>query len=284
MLWKTSRFTIDLAQARVMGIVNLTPDSFSDGGRYSSTRAALAHCEKLLVDGADLLDLGGESSRPGTPPVALEDELARLLPVLREAVHLGVPVSVDTYKAEVMREALGLGADVINDVYALRRPGSAEVIVAHKQCGVCLMHMHGEPRTMHRSPLAGDAVPQVAGFLSNVATALQSLGVQKERIAWDPGIGFGKTIEQNFALLARQGELLQHGYPLIVGWSRKSSLGKVTGLPVNDRIAPSVAAALLAVERGAHVVRVHDVRETVAALKVRNATISNSPRKGHGPP
>jgi len=284
MLWKTSRFAIDLTQPRVMGIVNLTPDSFSDGGRYSSTRAAVEHCEKLIVDGADLLDLGGESSRPGTPPVALEDELARVLPVLREAVHLGVPISVDTYKAEVMREALDMGADIINDIWALRRLGSAEVIAAHKQCGVCLMHMHGEPRTMQRVPLSGDAVPQVGAYLSQVAEALSSLGVAKERIAWDPGIGFGKTVEQNFALLARQGELLEHGYPLLVGWSRKSSLGTVTGLPVNDRLAPSIAAAMLAVETGAHVVRVHDVRETVAALKVRSATISNSPGKGHGHP
>jgi len=274
MLWQTSRHLIDLSRPRVMGIVNVTPDSFSDGGRYASSRAAIAHCERLLVDGAHILDIGGESSRPGTPPVPLEEELARVLPVLREAVTLGVPVSVDTYKPEVMREALALGADIINDIWALRRPGAREAVAAHPQCGVCLMHMHGEPETMQRSPMEGDAVPQVLAFLHQATDPLRELGVEAARIAWDPGIGFGKTVEQNFALLARQEELLAAGYPLISGWSRKSSLGTVTGLPVNERLAPSLAAALLAVDRGAHVVRVHDVKETLAALKVRSAMIA----------
>lgn len=254
-----------------MGIVNVTPDSFSDGGRYASTRMALAHCEKLVVEGAHILDIGGESSRPGTPPVPLDEELARVLPVLRDAVTLGIPVSVDTYKPEVMRQALDQGADIINDIWALRRPGAAEAIAAHPLCGVCLMHMHGEPRTMQRSPMEGDAVPQVRAFLQQASVALRELGVAAERIAWDPGIGFGKTVEQNFALLARQRDLLADGYPLLSGWSRKSSLGQVTGLPVNERMAPSIAAALLAVERGAHVVRVHEVKETLAALKVHSA-------------
>jgi dihydropteroate synthase len=254
-----------------MGIVNVTPDSFSDGGRYASSRAAITHCEKLLVDGAHILDIGGESSRPGTPPVPLDEELARVLPVLREAVTLGIPVSVDTYKPEVMREALALGADIINDIWALRRPGAREAVAAHPQCGVCLMHMHGEPETMQRAPMEGDAVPQVRAFLQRATDSLRQLGVDRARIAWDPGIGFGKTVEQNFALLARQRELLAACYPVVAGWSRKSSLGNVTGLPVNERLAPSLAAALLAVERGAHVVRVHDVKETLAALKVRSA-------------
>ena len=274
MHWQTSRYLIDLTRPRVMGIVNVTPDSFSDGGRYASTGAALAHCEQLLAEGADILDIGGESTRPGTPPVPLEEELARVLPVLREALRLGVPVSVDTYKPEVMREALDQGADIINDIWALQRPGAREVIAAHPDCGICLMHMHGEPRTMQRSPMAGDAVPQVAAFLRQASLALQELGVDRGRIAWDPGIGFGKTVDQNFALLARQHELLAAGYPLVVGWSRKSSLGSVTGLPVDERLSASVAAALLAVERGAHVVRVHDVKQTLAALTVRNAMIS----------
>jgi len=274
MHWQTSRHLIDLSRPRVMGIVNVTPDSFSDGGRYASTRAAIVHCEKLLVDGAHILDVGGESSRPGTPPVPLEEELARVLPVLREAVALGVPVSVDTYKPEVMREALELGADIINDIWALRRPGAPEVIAGHPRCGVCLMHMHGEPRTMQRSPMEGDAVPQVRAFLEQATQTLRGLGVDAARIAWDPGIGFGKTVEQNFALLARQHELVAAGYPLVAGWSRKSSLGSVTGLPVNERLAPSLAAALLAAERGAHVLRVHDVKETLAALKVRGAMIA----------
>jgi dihydropteroate synthase len=271
MHWQTSRFSLELSKPKVMGIVNVTPDSFSDGGRYASTRAALAHCEQLLVQGAHILDIGGESSRPGTPPLPLDEERARVMPVLRDAITLGVPVSVDTYKPEIMREALDLGADIINDIWGLRREGTIDVLSAHPLCGVCIMHMHGEPRTMQRSPLEGDAVPQVRAFLEQAAASLRQRGVDASRIAWDPGIGFGKTVDQNFALLARQGELLDCGYPLVVGWSRKSSLGHVTGLPVNERLAPSIAAALLAVERGAHIVRVHDVKETVAALKIRQA-------------
>ena len=276
MHWQTSRYQIDLSRPVVMGIVNVTPDSFSDGGRYAGTRVALAHCEQLLAEGADILDIGGESSRPGTPPVQLQEELDRVLPVLREAVTLGVPVSVDTCKPEVMRQALELGVDIINDICAMRQPGAREAVAAHPRCGICLMHMHGEPRTMQRSPMEGDAVPQVLAFLLQASMALRELDVDRSRIVWDPGVGFGKTVEQNFALLARQHELLAGGYPLLVGWSRKSSLGSVTGLPVGERLAASVAAALLAVERGAHIVRVHDVQETVAALKVRRAMISQN--------
>jgi dihydropteroate synthase len=274
MHWQTSRYLIDLARPRVMGIVNVTPDSFSDGGRYASTRAALAHCEQLVAEGAHILDLGGESSRPGTPPVPLEEELARVLPVLREAVTLGVPVSVDTYKPEVMRQALDIGCDIINDIWALRQPGAREAIAAHPACGVCLMHMHGEPQTMQRSPMEGDAVAQVLSFLQQETRSLCGLGVEKARIVWDAGVGFGKTVEQNFALLARQARLLADGFPLLAGWSRKSSLGTVTGLPVNERLAPSLAAALMAAERGASVIRVHDVKETLAVLAVLRTTIS----------
>jgi dihydropteroate synthase len=274
MHWQTSRFRIDLSSPKVMGIVNVTPDSFSDGGRYASPRSALAHCEQLLVQGAHILDIGGESSRPGTPPVTLEEERARVMPVLRDAVTLGVPISVDTYKPQIMHEALDAGADIINDIWGLRHEGAIDAVAAHPLCGVCIMHMHGEPQTMQRSPLEGDAVPQVREFLDQASASLRARGVEASRVAWDPGIGFGKTVEQNFALLARQDELLDAGYPLVVGWSRKSSLGQVTGLPVNERLAPSVAAALLAVERGAHVVRVHDVQETLAALKVRQAMLA----------
>jgi dihydropteroate synthase len=280
MHWQTARFRIDLARPRVMGIVNVTPDSFSDGGRYRNTRQALQHCEQLVAQGVDILDLGGESSRPGTPPVPAEEELARVIPVLREAVAMGVPVSIDTYKPEVMRQALDLGADIINDIWALRQPGAVDAIAAHPQCGVCLMHMHGEPQTMHRTPLEGDAVPQVADFLAELSQALADRGVARERIVWDAGIGFGKTVAQNFALLARQRELLAGGHALLAGWSRKSSLGQVTGLPVNDRLAASVAAAVLAVDRGAHVVRVHDVHETVAALNVWVAMRQNEQSQG----
>lgn len=272
--WQTTRFPIDLAEPRVMGIVNVTPDSFSDGGQHFGTAAALRHCEQLLKGGADILDIGGESTRPGSPPLPLAEELARVLPVLQGAVRLGVPVSVDTYKPQVMQAALDAGVDIVNDVWALRQPGAAAVVAAHGRCGVCLMHMHGDPQTMQLAPMAGDAVPQVLQFLQHAAHDLRGLGVEKARIVLDPGIGFGKTVAQNFSLLARQSELLTLGYPLLAGWSRKSSLGAAlqgaaaAPPPPAERVGASVAAALLAVERGARIVRVHDVRETVQALAV----------------
>ncbi|WP_010457876.1 dihydropteroate synthase [Acidovorax radicis] len=271
MIWQTSRFSIDLTEPRVMGIVNVTPDSFSDGGRHGSTAAALQHCEQLLRDGAHILDIGGESTRPGSPAVPLDEELARVVPLVQGAVSLGVPISIDTYKPEVMRAVLDLGADIVNDIWALRQPGAAEVVASHPQCGVCLMHMHRDPQTMQAAPMEGDVVLQVLYFLERSALDIQARGVKKPRIVLDPGIGFGKTVEQNFALLAHQSALRAAGYPLLAGWSRKSSLGAVTGLAVEQRMVPSVAAAVLAVERGASVVRVHDVRETVAALAVWRA-------------
>jgi dihydropteroate synthase len=271
MFWQTTRFRIDLSQPQVMGIVNVTPDSFSDGGQHASTRAALAHCEQLLKEGANILDIGGESTRPGAPAVSLDDELARVLPVVREAVRLNVPVSVDTYKAEVMQAVLDAGVDIINDVWALRQVGAQQVLAAHAQCGVCLMHMHGEPQTMQALPMHGSSIQPVAEFLKAHAQGLQALGVAHERIALDPGVGFGKTVAQNFELLAHQDQLLALGYPLLVGWSRKSSIGAVTGCDVDERMVPSVAAAMLAVERGARIVRVHDVAPTVQALKVWHA-------------
>ncbi len=286
MIWQTSRFRIELDLPRVMGIVNVTPDSFSDGGKYfsegSGLRSAFAHCEQLVKDGADILDIGGESSRPGALPLPLDEELARVLPVVRHAVTLGLPVSVDTYKPQVMAAVLDLGADIINDIWALRQPGqpgAAAVVAAHPTCGVCLMHMHREPQTMQAAPMNGDVVPQVLSFLEQIAKNLQRLGIDANRIVLDPGIGFGKTVAQNFALLARQHELLAAGYPLLAGWSRKSSLAAVSStslagvaqLDILDRMVPSIAAAVLAVDRGARVVRVHDVRETVQALKVWSA-------------
>jgi len=271
--WRTARFDIDLSRPQVMGIVNVTPDSFSDGGRHrGEAGSALAHCEQLLAEGADILDIGGESTRPGSPAVPLDEELARVLPVVREAVRLGVPVSVDTYKPQVMQAVLDLGADIVNDIWALRQPGAAHVVAAHPSCGVCLMHMHRDPQTMQQTPMPGDdVVPEVLSFLERAAREIQALGVDKARIVLDAGIGFGKTVEQNFALLARQQELLAASYPWLAGWSRKSSLGAVTGLPVSERLGASVAAALLSVERGACIVRVHDVRDTVAAIKVWQA-------------
>lgn len=272
MHWITTRFDIDLQTPKIMGIVNVTPDSFSDGGHHQGVSAALSHCEQLLKDGADILDIGGESTRPGSPAVPLDEELIRVIPVVREAVRLNVPVSVDTYKPEVMQAVLDLGADIINDIWALRQGRAVEVVSAHPRCGVCLMHMHRDPQTMQVAPMEGDAVAAVRQFLLDRAQLLEARNVQRGRIALDPGIGFGKTVSQNFSLLAQQRELSGLPYPWLVGWSRKSSLGVVTGResPV-ERVAASVAAALLAVELGARVVRVHDVCETVDAMKVWGA-------------
>jgi dihydropteroate synthase len=277
--WQTSRFRIDLSRPQVMGIVNLTPDSFSGDGQLGSPgghAAALAHCEQLLREGADMLDIGAESSRPGAPPVSLAQELERLLPVLREAVRLGVPVSVDTYKAGVMQAALSLGVDIINDIWALRQPGALEVVSAHGSCGVCLMHMHREPQTMQAQPMQGQALPQVRAFLRDATQRLRSAGLEADRIVLDPGVGFGKTVAQNLEMLQQQAALLELGYPLMAAWSRKSSLGTVMSagaepVPVTERLPGSLAAALLAVERGSRIVRVHDVRETVGALRVWQA-------------
>lgn len=271
-VWQTARFQIDLTRPRVMGIVNVTPDSFSDGGTYETTTAALQHCEQLIKEGADILDIGGESTRPGSLPLPLELELERLLPVVREAAKLNLPISVDSYKPEVMRAVLDLGADIVNDIWALRQTGACEVVASHPRCGICLMHMHGNPQTMQVEPMAGDVLPQVLQLLEKTAQVLRDLNVDPARIVFDPGIGFGKTIAQNFSLLARQAELLTSGFPVLAGWSRKSSLGVVTGIETaGQRMLPSVAAALLAVDRGARIVRVHDVRETVEALAVWSA-------------
>lgn len=275
--WQTSRYRIDLRRTQVMGIVNITPDSFSDGGRYAAGHAALAHCEELILHGADILDLGAESTRPGAKPLPLGQELDRLLPVLREAVKLGVPVSVDTYKPSVMQAALDLGADIINDVWALRWVDPAggctasSVVSEHPACGVCLMHMRGDPQTMQTAPMQGDIVQAVRDFLSQAARALVAQGVREERICIDPGIGFGKTVAQNFSLLAQQSALLEPGFALLAGWSRKSSLGVVTGASADDRVVASAVAAVLAVQNGASVVRVHDVKATVQALRVLSA-------------
>ena len=285
MQWQTGRFLLDLSTPKVMGIVNVTPDSFSDGGQHASREAAFAHCERLVKEGADILDIGGESTRPGAQELSVVEELERVLPIVRHAVTLGLPVSVDTYKPRVMQAVLDLGADIINDVWALRWIGDpsgytgVDVIRQNANCGVCLMHMHGDPQTMQVAPMDGDVVPQVLSFLQKFTQHLLRLGVDPVRIAIDPGIGFGKTVQQNFALLARQAALTPMGYAVMAGWSRKSSLAAVTQrsfssvatLDNRDRVVPSVTAALLAVQNGAHVVRVHDVKETVQALKVFSA-------------
>ena len=279
MIWQTSRFRIDLTRPRVMGIVNVTPDSFSDGGRYAQADAARAHCDRLVEQGADILDIGGESTRPGARLPDTAEQLARVLPVLRHAVTLGVPVSVDTADPVVMGEALALGVDILNDVRALQAPGALAAAAAHLAAGVCLMHMQGEPGSMQVAPHYDndDVVAAVAAFLAERRDAALAAGVARERIVLDPGIGFGKTPEHNLALARQQHRLLQLGCPLLLGWSRKSTLGQLTGRPVAERVAASVAAALAAVHRGAAIVRVHDVAETVDALKVWRALTSSQP-------
>jgi len=272
MHWQTTRFLIDLRRPQVMGIVNATPDSFSDGGHHADAAAAMAHCEQLLRDGADILDIGGESTRPGARQPDAGEELARVLPVLRHAVTLGVPVSIDTSTVEVMRAALDLGVDIINDVRSLARPGALALLAAHPNCGLCLMHMQGEPGVMQQAPhYAGDVVDEVVAWLRQRLRLVHAAGVALDRITLDPGIGFGKTPAHNWALLQRQAELLALGQPLLLGWSRKSTLGALTGRPVAERLVPSVVAALACAHRGGQVLRVHDVAATVDALKVWHA-------------
>ena len=271
MFWQTSRFRIDLSTPQVMGILNLTPDSFSDGGQWLSVNDALARAQQMLKDGAHMLDVGGESTRPGAPAVSLQEELSRVIPVLKELVRLGVPVSIDTYKSAVMQAALDLGVDIVNDVWALRQAGALQAVASHPACGVCVMHMHRDPQSMQTQPMLGDAWPEVLAFLQARCQALENSGVHAERVLVDPGIGFGKTQAQNFSLLARQSELLSLGYPVLAGWSRKSALAQVTHGVLDapsDRVSASVAAAVLAIERGASVVRVHDVKETAQAVRV----------------
>jgi dihydropteroate synthase len=254
-----------------MGIVNVTPDSFSDGGRYLSPEAAIAHARRLVEDGADLLDIGAESSRPGADTaVPAGEELRRLLPVLQGLRDAPVPVSVDTAKPEVMRAVLREGASMINDIGALRAPGALEAVAA-SDAGVCLMHMQGEPRTMQAAPRYGDVVAEVMDFLVQRVAAAQAHGIARERIVIDPGFGFGKTAVHNFQLLRNLRSFAETGLPVMAGWSRKSTLGRLTGRPATERLAASVAAALLAVERGAKIVRVHDVAATKDALAVLDA-------------
>ena len=281
MRWQTTRFDLDVSRPLVMGIVNVTPDSFSDGGRHADTSTALKHAQQLLEEGAAILDVGGESTRPGAEVVPAELELVRLVPILKELVRWNVPISVDTYKPQIMQAVLDLGVDIINDIWALRQSGAEAVVASHPRCGVCLMHMHREPQSMQLHTMDGDVLELVRLFLQDRLQCLQGLGVDVRRLVLDPGIGFGKTVVQNFRLLARQEDLLDLQRPLLAGWSRKSSLGAVLAHEVRvpepaQRQAASVAAALLAVERGASIVRVHDVKDTVDALKVWQAVQANA--------
>ncbi len=254
----------------VMGIVNVTPDSFSDGGRYLAADAAVAHARRLLDEGADLIDIGGESTRPGSAEVGEAEEIARVLPVLEALRDCGRPLSVDTRHAAVMRAAIDAGADMINDVAGFRAPGAIEAVAAGRT-GLCVMHMLGEPGTMQQAPSYQDVVAEVAAFLRERVAALQAAGVARERLVLDPGIGFGKTQADNLRLMRELPVLAGLGCPLLLGVSRKSMIGGITGRQVGDRLAGSLAAALAAVNRGALIVRVHDVAQTKDALAVWRA-------------
>jgi dihydropteroate synthase len=269
------RFNLSLDRPLIMGIVNVTPDSFSDGGSYFDAAQAVEHGQQLVAEGADLLDIGGESTRPGAEPVSVADELKRVLPVLQGLAEEGVPLSVDTLKPEVMRAAIEAGADLINDVNALQAPGALEAVAASR-AAVCLMHMQGEPRTMQHDPRYANVVEDVRAFLAGRIVACEASGIGRERIVVDPGFGFGKTLEHNLVLLKQLKEFSALGVPVLAGLSRKSMLGKITGLDVGDRLHASVAAALLAVERGARIVRVHDVKATREALAIWNAVEKTS--------
>ena len=265
--WSIAGRVLDLSRPLVMGIVNVTPDSFSDGGRYFAGSAALDHARRLIDEGADLLDVGGESTRPGAADVSEAEEVERVLPLVEALRGTGVPVSVDTSKPGVMRAALAAGAAVINDVRALQEPGALDA-VRTSDCGLVLMHMQGLPRTMQREPHYEDVVAEVAAFLESRVAVATNAGIRADRIVIDPGFGFGKTLGHNFTLLRRLEDLRVIGRPVLAGLSRKSMLGAVTGRAVDDRTAASLAAAILAVERGARIVRVHDVAATRDAMKV----------------
>jgi dihydropteroate synthase len=273
---RCGRFAFDLARPRVMGIVNVTPDSFSDGGRYFNRARALDHARQMMADGADLIDIGGESTRPGAPSVPEDDEIARVIPICEKLAREGIPVSVDTRKPGVMRAAIGAGAAMINDVCALTAPGALDACAA-ADVGVCLMHMQGDPRSMQQAPSYGDVVAEVHAFLITRAAACTAAGIARDRIVLDPGFGFGKTLAHNLALMRALPELAATGYPVLAGMSRKSALGQITGRPVDERMAASLSAALIALYRGASILRVHDVRETVDVVKVWLAIESNNP-------
>lgn len=259
-----------LDRPRVMGILNVTADSFSDGGRFLAEARAVEHGLALASDGADLVDVGGESTRPGAEPVPLEVELSRVLPVVRALAREGVAVSVDTMKPEVMRQAIDAGCAMVNDVNAFRADGAIAAVAASR-VGLCAMHMRGTPATMQSDPHYDDVVGEVGAFLLERARALEAAGVPRGRIAIDPGFGFGKAFAHNATLLAGLGRLVALGYAVVAGLSRKRMIGEITGRPVGERAAGSIAAALLAVQNGAQIVRVHDVKETVDALKVWSA-------------
>lgn len=272
--------TVDLSAPVVMGVLNVTPDSFSDGGRFNQLDAALQQAEQMLADGVAFVDVGGESTRPGAAPVSAQEELDRVLPVVEAIVaRLDVAVSVDTSTPLVMREAARAGAHLINDVRALRREGALQAAAA-TQLPVCLMHMQGEPGTMQRDPRYGDVVAEVKGFLRERVAASEAAGIPRSRLLLDPGFGFGKTVAHNLRLLARLEEVAAEGLPVLAGMSRKSIFGKLLGREVGERLAGSLAVAVMAAERGACLVRAHDVRETVDALRMVQAVREQGEQAG----
>ncbi|MGE8547283.1 dihydropteroate synthase [Alcaligenes sp. Marseille-Q7550] len=268
--WSCGRFQLGLERPLVMGIVNVTPDSFYDGNQHADLPRALDHAHQLIAEGADILDIGGESTRPGAEPVSLEQEMERVIPLVEALRSTGVALSVDTFKPEIMRASLAAGADIINDIYALRMPGALEA-VRDSDCGLCIMHMQGEPRTMQKEPHYDNVLTQVRDFLQERCDHLQQHGVDSRRIMLDPGFGFGKTAAHNYQLLRGLEQAGVPGYPWLIGLSRKSMIGHVTGKPVDQRLIGSLSAALACVARGAKVVRVHDVAAMREALDVWNA-------------
>jgi len=272
--WRCGRFLFDFTKRRrpvVMGILNATPDSFSDGGKFKSPIDAIAQTELMIESGVDLIDIGGESTRPGAEPVELQEELDRVLPVIEALKDCGVPLSIDTYKAETMRQALRAGVDCVNDIWALRQEGAVNAALESNDCGIILMHMQRDPQTMQFNPEYHDVLAQVMQFLNERAELLKAKGVEANRIAIDPGFGFGKSLEHNLNMLTHFDQFSQLGYSVLAGISRKSMLGKITDKDTHERLAPSIAAAIMAADRGARIVRVHDVPETVDALKLWEA-------------
>lgn len=272
--WRCGRFLFDLTNRKrpiVMGILNATPDSFSDGGRFRSAADAISLAESMIASGVDLIDIGGESTRPGAIPVSLQEELDRVMPVIEGLKNCGVPLSIDTYKAETMLQALEAGVDCVNDIWALRQQGALDAVLKSSNCGIVLMHMQRDPLTMQFNPEYQNVVSEVMEFLSERANLLLSKGVEQNRIALDPGFGFGKSLVHNLEMLAKFDRFSELGYPVLAGISRKSMLGKITGKEVDQRLSPSIAAAIMAADRGAKIIRVHDVPDTVDALKLWEA-------------
>ena len=273
MIFNCGRFQLDLSKPRVMGIVNVTPDSFSDGGKFNTTEKAIEHALQLVEEGAEILDIGGESTRPGASPVPLDEELKRVIPVIEGLRGVGVPLSIDTYKPQVMQAAITAGADIVNDVCALREPQALEIVAA-SQVGVCLMHMQGRPQTMQADPQYDDVVSEVRKFLKDRLNAAEQAGIVRSRIVLDPGFGFGKRTAHNLTLLNHLNDIQALGLPLLIGLSRKSVLGQVVGSSVDERVHASIAASVVSVMKGANIVRVHDVKPTVDALKIVQAVMN----------